>query len=69
MSQEGSLLIVGVDGNMAKSNDKASPVHAVILHPLCSKAVKTHSLRCHLCSRPVLFGSTLGQENVFNVKE
>ena len=63
-----SLLIVGVDGIMAKSDKKASPVHAVILHPACSKAVKTHSLQCDSCARPALFRSTLGQEDVFNVQ-
>jgi len=56
------LLIVGVDGIMAKSGNKASPVHAVILHPASSKSVKTHSLRCDSCARPALFRSTCGQQ-------
>lgn len=63
-----SVFIAGADGIVPKSDNKASPVHAVILHPACSKAVKAHSLRCDSCARPALFGSTSGQEGVFNVK-
>lgn len=63
-----SLLLVGVDGIMAKTDNKASPVHAVILHPACSKAVKAPSSRCDSCARPALFESTSGQEDMFNVK-
>lgn len=63
-----SLLVVGVDGIMAKTDNKGSPVHAVILHLACSKAVKTHSLRRDSCARPALFRSTSGRECVLNVK-
>lgn len=63
-----SLLLVGVDGIMAKTDKKASPVHSVILHAACSKAVKAPSLRCDSCARPTLFESTSGQEDMFNVK-
>lgn len=63
-----SLLVVEVGGIMAKSDNTASPVHAVILHPSCSKAVKTHSSWCDPCARPALFRSTSGQDDVFNVK-
>lgn len=67
-SSKSQSLLLGVDGIMANTDNKASPVHAVILHPACSKAVKTPSLRCDSCARPALFGSTSGQEDMFNVK-
>lgn len=59
---------VGVKGIVARSDNKASSVRAVILHPAWSRAMETCRLLHDPRARPVLLGSTSGQEDVFNTK-
>jgi len=59
---------VGVKGMVARSDNKASLVCAVILHPAWSSAIETCRLLHDPRARPVLLGSTSGQEDVFNTK-